>query len=50
MDEHGENIVTAVAAQGSVQSEHYDVISKAYKTLWKDVILTQDRNSQLSLA
>ena len=31
-------------------SEHCDVISNAYKTLWKDVILTQYRNSQLSLA
>ena len=50
MDEHGENIVTTATAQGSVLSEHCDVISKEYKTLWKDVILTQDRNSQLSLA
>ena len=50
MDEHRENIVTTAAAQGSVLSEHCDVISKEYKTLWKDVILTQDSNSQLSLA
>ena len=49
-DEHGEKIATAAAAQGSALSEHCDVISKAYKTFWKDVILTQDRNSQLSLA
>ena len=45
MDKHGENIVTAAIAQGSVLSEHCDVISKAYKTLSKDVILTLDRNS-----
>ena len=50
MDEHGEKIVIAAATQGSVLSEHCDVISKEYKTLWKDVILTQDSNSQLSLA
>ena len=43
-DEHGEKIATAAAAQGSDPSEHCDVISQAYKTLWKDVSLIQDRN------
>jgi methionyl-tRNA synthetase len=43
-DEHGEKIATAAAARGSDPSEHCDVISEAYKTLWKDVSLIQDRN------
>lgn len=37
-DEHGEKIAAAAAANGSNPSEHCDVISQAYKTLWKNVI------------
>lgn len=36
-DEHGEKIATAAAASGSSPSEHCDIVSQAYKTLWKDV-------------
>jgi methionyl-tRNA synthetase len=36
-DEHGEKIAASAAAAGSTPSEHCDVISQAYKTLWKDV-------------
>ena len=36
-DEHGEKIAAAAAARGSSPSEHCDVISQDYKTLWKDV-------------
>jgi methionyl-tRNA synthetase len=43
-DEHGEKIATAAAAQGSNPSEHCDVISQAYKSLWKDVMLTHHCN------
>lgn len=38
-DEHGEKIASAAAANGSNPREHCDVVSQAYKTLWKDVIL-----------
>ena len=37
-DEHGEKIATAAMAQGSTPREHCDLISEAYKTLWKDVM------------
>lgn len=37
-DEHGEKIATAASALGSSPSEHCDVVSQAYKALWKDVI------------
>lgn len=37
-DEHGEKIAAAANANGSVPREHCDVVSQAYKTLWKDVI------------
>lgn len=43
-DEHGEKIATAAAAQGSNPSEHCNVISEAYKTLWKDVIFNHLRH------
>lgn len=36
-DEHGEKIATAAAANGSSPSEHCDIVSQAYKALWKDV-------------
>ncbi|XP_062154437.1 methionine--tRNA ligase, chloroplastic/mitochondrial [Alnus glutinosa] len=42
-DEHGEKIATAAAAQGSNPSEHCDVISQAYKSLWKDVDISYDK-------
>lgn len=42
-DEHGEKIATAAATQGSTPSEHCDIISEAYKTLWKDVVQTHPR-------
>ncbi|PNX91743.1 methionine-tRNA ligase-like protein, partial [Trifolium pratense] len=35
-DEHGEKIATAAMAQGSTPNDHCNVISQAYKTLWKD--------------
>lgn len=38
-DEHGEKIAAAAAASGSNPSEHCEVISQAYKMLWKDVIM-----------
>lgn len=38
-DEHGEKIATAASDRGSSPREHCDVISQAYKMLWKDVIL-----------
>ncbi|EOY18194.1 Methionyl-tRNA synthetase / methionine--tRNA ligase / MetRS (cpMetRS) [Theobroma cacao] len=42
-DEHGEKIATAAAAQGSSPSEHCDVISQAYKMLWKDLNIAYDK-------
>ncbi|KAG2730218.1 hypothetical protein I3760_01G281500 [Carya illinoinensis] len=42
-DEHGEKIATAAAAQGSNPSEHCNVISQAYKTLWKDLEIAYDK-------
>ena len=36
-DEHGEKIAAAAAAAGSSPKEHCDVVSQAYKKLWKDV-------------
>lgn len=42
-DEHGEKIATAAAAQGSNPSEHCDVISQAYKSLWKDLNIAYDK-------
>uniref|UniRef100_A0A5B6ZEA5 methionine--tRNA ligase n=1 Tax=Davidia involucrata TaxID=16924 RepID=A0A5B6ZEA5_DAVIN len=42
-DEHGEKIATAAAARGSIPSEHCDVISQAYKALWKDLDIAYDK-------
>lgn len=42
-DEHGEKIATAAAAGGSSPSEHCDVISLAYKALWKDLNIAYDK-------
>ncbi|XP_065872179.1 methionine--tRNA ligase, chloroplastic/mitochondrial isoform X2 [Euphorbia lathyris] len=42
-DEHGEKIATAAAACGFSPSEHCDVISEAYKTLWKDLEIAYDK-------
>ncbi|XP_057950649.1 methionine--tRNA ligase, chloroplastic/mitochondrial [Malania oleifera] len=42
-DEHGEKIATAAAVQGSSPSEHCDVISHAYTTLWKDLDIAYDK-------
>ncbi|CBI31697.3 hypothetical protein VitviT2T_019216 [Vitis vinifera] len=42
-DEHGEKIATAAAACGSSPSEHCDVISQAYKTLWQDLDIAYDK-------
>ncbi|KDP44991.1 hypothetical protein JCGZ_01491 [Jatropha curcas] len=42
-DEHGEKIATAAAACGASPSEHCDVISQAYKTLWKDLEIAYDK-------
>lgn len=37
-DEHGEKIATAAAACGASPEQHCDVVSQAYRTLWKDVV------------
>ncbi|XP_030512460.1 LOW QUALITY PROTEIN: methionine--tRNA ligase, chloroplastic/mitochondrial [Rhodamnia argentea] len=42
-DEHGEKIATAASACGSSPSEHCDVISQAYKALWKDLDIAYDK-------
>ncbi|KAM4104523.1 hypothetical protein ACJW30_06G164300 [Castanea mollissima] len=42
-DEHGEKIATAAAAQGSDPSEHCDIISQSYKTLWRDLDISYDK-------
>ncbi|KAL5733267.1 hypothetical protein ACOSQ2_032959 [Xanthoceras sorbifolium] len=42
-DEHGEKIAAAAAASGSSPSEHCDVISQSYKTLWKDLDISYDK-------
>ncbi|XP_055811314.1 methionine--tRNA ligase, chloroplastic/mitochondrial [Solanum dulcamara] len=42
-DEHGEKIATAAAANGSSPSEHCDVVSQAYKALWKDLDISYDK-------
>ncbi|KAF5742661.1 methionine--tRNA ligase mitochondrial [Tripterygium wilfordii] len=42
-DEHGEKIATAASALGSTPTEHCDVISQAYKALWKDLDIAYDR-------
>ncbi|KAK2654359.1 hypothetical protein Ddye_014215 [Dipteronia dyeriana] len=47
-DEHGEKIAAAAAASGSSPSEHCDVISQSYKTLWKDILLMTSSSGQLT--
>ncbi|KAL1079996.1 hypothetical protein V6Z11_D10G259900 [Gossypium hirsutum] len=42
-DEHGEKIATAASACGSSPREHCDVISQAYKMLWKDLDIAYDK-------
>ncbi|XVF83628.1 hypothetical protein PTKIN_Ptkin16aG0505000 [Pterospermum kingtungense] len=42
-DKHGEKIATAAFACGSSPSEHCDVISQAYKKLWKDLDIAYDK-------
>ncbi|XP_033514813.1 methionine--tRNA ligase, chloroplastic/mitochondrial [Nicotiana tomentosiformis] len=42
-DEHGEKIATAAAANGSSPSEHCDIVSQAYKALWKDFDISYDK-------
>ncbi|EEF33920.1 methionine-tRNA synthetase, putative [Ricinus communis] len=42
-DEHGEKIAAAAAACGSSPSEHCDVISQDYRTLWKDLEISYDK-------
>lgn len=42
-DEHGEKIATAAASSGSSPSEHCDVVSQAYKELWKDLDIAYDK-------
>ncbi|XP_059317674.1 methionine--tRNA ligase, chloroplastic/mitochondrial [Lycium ferocissimum] len=42
-DEHGEKIATAAATNGSSPSEHCDVVSQAYKALWKDLDISYDK-------
>ncbi|KAL5710925.1 methionine--tRNA ligase [Ranunculus cassubicifolius] len=42
-DEHGEKIAAAAEANGSSPKEHCDVVSEAYKMLWKDLGIAYDR-------
>ncbi|GAV76088.1 tRNA-synt_1g domain-containing protein [Cephalotus follicularis] len=42
-DEHGEKIATAAATHGSSPSDHCEVISQAYKSLWKDLDVAYDK-------
>ncbi|CAN1170829.1 Methionine--tRNA ligase, chloroplastic/mitochondrial [Linum perenne] len=42
-DEHGEKIATAAAACGSSPSEHCDVVSQAYKSLWNDLDISYNK-------
>lgn len=42
-DEHGEKIAAAAASNGSAPKEHCDVISQAYKNLWKDLDIAYDK-------
>ncbi|KAH1045649.1 hypothetical protein J1N35_036433 [Gossypium stocksii] len=42
-DEHGEKIATSASACGSSPREHCDVISQAYKMLWKDLDIAYDK-------
>ncbi|CAH9076568.1 unnamed protein product [Cuscuta epithymum] len=42
-DEHGEKIATAAAARGWTASEHCDIVSQAYKALWRDLEISYDK-------
>eukprot|EP00262_Sarcandra_glabra_P020627 TRINITY_DN832_c0_g1_i1.p1 TRINITY_DN832_c0_g1~~TRINITY_DN832_c0_g1_i1.p1 ORF type:complete len:604 (-),score=80.16 TRINITY_DN832_c0_g1_i1:46-1857(-) len=42
-DEHGEKIATAATAHGCSPSEHCDVVSDAYRMLWKDLDIAYDK-------
>lgn len=42
-DEHGEKIATAAAASGSSPSEHCNVVSQSYKSLWKELDISYDK-------
>ncbi|XP_019441623.1 PREDICTED: methionine--tRNA ligase, chloroplastic/mitochondrial [Lupinus angustifolius] len=42
-DEHGEKIATAAMAQGSNPHDHCNLISQAYRTLWKDLDISYDK-------
>ncbi|MED6110985.1 Methionine--tRNA ligase, chloroplastic/mitochondrial [Stylosanthes scabra] len=42
-DEHGEKIAAAAMAQGSTPHDHCNLISQAYKTLWKDLEISYDK-------
>ncbi|KAK6929325.1 Methionyl/Leucyl tRNA synthetase [Dillenia turbinata] len=42
-DEHGEKIATAAAANGSSPGDHCDIVSNAYKRLWKDLDIAYDK-------
>ncbi|KAK7310422.1 hypothetical protein RJT34_07939 [Clitoria ternatea] len=42
-DEHGEKIATAAMSQGSAPHDHCNLISQAYKTLWKDLDISYDK-------
>ncbi|KAI5403765.1 amp-CoA ligase [Lathyrus oleraceus] len=42
-DEHGEKIATAAMAQGSTPPDHCNLISQAYRTLWKDLDISYDK-------
>ncbi|KAL6526573.1 Methionine--tRNA ligase, chloroplastic/mitochondrial [Orobanche gracilis] len=42
-DEHGEKIASSAAANGSGTSEHCDLISQAYKSLWTELNISYDK-------
>ncbi|RHN77231.1 putative methionine--tRNA ligase [Medicago truncatula] len=42
-DEHGEKIATAATVQGSTPTDHCNLISQAYKTLWNDLDISYDK-------
>ncbi|KAK4412386.1 Methionine--tRNA ligase, chloroplastic/mitochondrial [Sesamum alatum] len=42
-DEHGEKIASAAAANNSSPSEHCDIISEAYRALWKELGISYDK-------
>ncbi|KAJ4971655.1 hypothetical protein NE237_004754 [Protea cynaroides] len=42
-DEHGEKIASAATACGSSPREHCNIVSHAYKMLWKDLDISYDK-------